>query len=69
LEVLFPEKKVKRILEVLFLEKTSALIADERSSVGPILPFFIFIFPGIVRSFSSEASKHLQGRKATVARH
>jgi hypothetical protein len=51
LEVLFPEKKVKRILEVLFPEKTSALIEGERSSAGPILPFFIFIFPGIVPPF------------------
>jgi hypothetical protein len=56
LEVLFPEKKTspQRILEVLFLEKPSALIAlitGERSSAGPILPFFIFIFPGIVLPF------------------
>jgi hypothetical protein len=51
LEVLFPEKKVKRILEVLFPEKTSVLIAGGRSSAGPILPFFIFIFPGIVLPF------------------
>ncbi len=46
--------KVKRILEVLFPEKTSALIAliaGERSSAGPILPFFIFIFPEIVLPF------------------
>jgi hypothetical protein len=43
--------RVKRILEVLFPEKTSALIAGERSSAGPILPFFIFIFPGIVLPF------------------
>ncbi len=43
--------RVKRILEVLFPEKTSALIAGERSSAGPILPLFIFIFPGIVLPF------------------
>jgi hypothetical protein len=58
--------RVKRILEVLFPEKTSvlialiALIAGERSSThaGPILPFlFLFsgdstsIFPGIVLPF------------------
>jgi hypothetical protein len=33
-------------LEALFPEKTSALIAGECSSAGPILPFFIF--PGTV---------------------
>ncbi len=50
--------KVKRILEVLFPEKTSALIgliAGERSSAGPILPFFsgdsTSIFPGTVLPF------------------
>ncbi len=40
--------RVKRILEVLFPEKMSA---GERSSAGPILPFFIFIFPGTVLPF------------------
>ncbi len=55
MEVLFPEKTsswVKRILEVLTPEKR-ALSAGERSSAhaGPILPFFIFIFPGIVLPF------------------
>ncbi len=43
--------RVKRILEVLFPEKTSSLIMGERSSAGPILPFFIFIFPGTVLPF------------------
>jgi hypothetical protein len=54
--VIFPE----RILEVLFPEKrrresslsrasAPALIAGERSSAGPILPFFIF--PGTVLPF------------------
>jgi hypothetical protein len=70
LEVLFPEKNVTAahfgstvpgkkmlpqcILEVLFPEKTSALIAliaSERSNAGPIFPFFIFIFLGIVLPF------------------
>jgi hypothetical protein len=49
---LFASPKVKRILEVLFPEKR-ALSAGERSSAhaGPILPFLIFIFPGIVLPF------------------
>jgi hypothetical protein len=36
--------RVKHILEVLFPEKTSELIAGEHSSAGPILPFFFLFF-------------------------
>jgi hypothetical protein len=43
--------RVKRILEVLFPEKNRQTPNTARSSAGPILPFFIFIFPGIVLPF------------------
>ena len=63
--------KVKRILEVLFPEKTSALIAliaGERSSAGPILPFFIFIFPGTVLPFTAHFGSTVPGKIVSAYR-
>jgi hypothetical protein len=48
LEVLFPEKRRRE--SSLSRASAPALIAGERSSAGPILPFFIF--PGTVLPFS-----------------